>query len=592
MSARASAASAGQGVNDNVWAADCETDPFDGKTIPEPFVWGAYNIADGTYFEFWTTGEFLAWARKGKKTVYAHNGGKFDWHYVLPEIPLYSRVKVINGRLAKFKIGDCEFRDSWNILPLPLSQYKKDDIDYAKFTRDMRSQHMDEIRRYLKNDCVYLAELVDTFRKEHGNALTLAGAAMKFWEKQTGEKADRTDALFYDTFSPWYAGGRVQCFEYGEVQGPIHDVDINSAYPRAMMEEHAYGSTFAELDELPSERDEVSRCFIELEAESTGAFFFRSATGRLGFPSDGKLRTFHVTGWEYNSAVDTGTLRNARIVRVVRFARTVNFRVYVNHWYGLKSSLKKGTAHYIISKFFLNSLYGKFGANPAKYRDYEIIELADIYAAMNDNPELSLENIEGDLALVSIPTPEAQQRYFNVATAASITGYVRAVLWRAICGAKGVVYCDTDNIKARDVGDLHIDPIALGGWSPDATYTHGYVAGKKLYTFTDGKKWTTASKGVKLSADEVRQVALGEDVTWASEAPTFRINGNTVYEGENIGHVKRDGVEQMFTRRTVRMVRTDDRELDICPTPKTQKARKSANALLQQRQELRSLFRP
>lgn len=592
MSARASAASEDANANDHVWTVDCETDPFDGKTIPEPFVWGAYNIADGTYFEFWTTGEFLAWARKGKKTVYAHNGGKFDWHYVLPEIPLYSRVKVINGRLAKFKIGDCEFRDSWNILPLPLSQYKKDDIDYAKFTRDMRSQHMDEIRRYLKNDCVYLAELVDTFRKEHGNALTLAGAAMQFWEKQTGEKADRTDALFYDTFAPFYAGGRVQCFEYGEVQGPIHDVDINSAYPRAMMEEQAYGSTFAEYTELPSDDVELSRCFVKLEADSLGAFFFRSATGKLGFPSDGKSRLFHVTGWEYIAARDTGTLRNARIVSVVRFARTVNFRVYVNHWYGLKSSLKKGTAHYIISKFFLNSLYGKFGANPAKYRDYEIIELADIYAAMNDNPELSLENIEGDLALVSIPTPEAQQRYFNVATAASITGYVRAVLWRAICGAKGVVYCDTDNIKARDVGDLHIDPVALGGWSPDATYTHGYIAGKKLYSFTDGKKWTTASKGVKLTSDEVRRVALGEIVDWKAEAPTFRVNGNTVYEGENIGHVKRDGVEQMFTRRTVRMVRTDDRELDICPTPKTQKARKSANALLQQRQVLRSLFRP
>lgn len=579
------------GVNDIVWTVDCETDPFDGKTIPEPFVWGAYNVADGTYLEFWTTGEFLAWARKGKKIVYAHNGGKFDWHYIMPEIPLYSRVKVINGRLAKFKIGDCEFRDSWNILPLPLAQYKKDDIDYAMFTRDVRWQHMDEIRRYLKNDCVYLAELVGPFREEHGNALTLAGAAMKFWEAQTGEKADRTDKLFYDTFAPFYAGGRVQCFEYGEVQGPIHDVDINSAYPRAMMEQHAYGDVYAELAELPDNDDELSRCFIELAADSTGAFFFRSDAGKLGFPSDGNSRHFHVTGWEYLAARDTGTLRNARIIRVVQFARTVEFSVYVNHWYGLKSSLKKGTALYIIAKFFLNSLYGKFGANPDKYRDYEIIELADVYAAMNDNPDLNIENIEGELALVSIPTPEAQQRYFNVATAASITGYVRAVLWRAICGAKGVVYCDTDNIKARDVGDLHIDSTALGGWSPDATYTHGYVAGKKLYTFTDGKKWTTASKGVKLTSDEVRRVALGEVVTWAAEAPTFRVNGNTVYEGENIGHVKRDGVEQMFTRRNVRMVRTDDRELDICPTPKMQAKAKSASALLQKRQELRSLFR-
>ena len=67
---------------------------------------------------------------------YAHNGGKFDWHYITPYIDDYEPLTIIAGRLAKFTIGDCEFRDSYNIIPAPLSAYKKDDVDYNIFEKD------------------------------------------------------------------------------------------------------------------------------------------------------------------------------------------------------------------------------------------------------------------------------------------------------------------------------------------------------------------------------------------------------------------------------------------------------------------------
>lgn len=503
----------------------------------------------------------MAWATTGKKKVYAHNGGKFDWHFIAGHIPSGSRIKVINGRLAKFKIGEAEFRDSWNILPLPLSAYRKDEFDYKKMERDVRHKHMAEIRLYLRHDCEYLADLIREFVDNHGTKLTLAGAAMAFWENMTGEKADKTNESFYNRYSKFYAGGRVEVFKQGEIPNAFGCYDIRSAYPEAMLHKHAYGSTITVWDDLPETDEEIGRAFISLECESHGAFHFRCPeTGSLTFPADGERRLFHITGWEYLAARDTGTLVSAVIREVHEFEDTVEFGGYVNHWFAEKNGSPKGTPRNIVAKFFLNSLYGKFGANPAKYCDYEVIDEKDTYRYLAEG--WKLENLEDYTAFVSRPTAEYARRYYNVATAASITGYVRAKLWRAIKGAKGVIYCDTDCIVCGDPGSIDIHPTRLGAWDIEADCSSGYVAGRKLYAFKlkkpdkNGKLWKLAAKGVKLTPEEIREVALGnEDIVSLNDAPTFRVDGNVLYAGEIFGYVKRDDPQKMFQRRKVRMVR-------------------------------------
>lgn len=577
-----------ESVDRAIWAADCETDPFLYGRVPEPFAWGAVNIDSGEYVEFRETAQFLAWATAGPKIVYAHNGGKFDWHFIAMHIPLYQRIKVINGRLAKFKIGECEFRDSWNILPLPLSAFKKDEIDYAKFEREVREKHMAEILHYMRKDCEYLAELISAFIDEHGTALTLAGAAMRFFERLRGQKADKTHAGFYDEFAPYYAGGRVECFHTGVINRAFVSCDIRSAYPDAMKKAHPAGSVVSEFDELPDDDDRLSRAFITLTCESRGAFYYRGENGSLSFPNDGARRTFDVTGWEYIAARDTGALIDCEVHTVKTLAGTIRFDDYVDHWFGVKDSSAKETARYTISKLFLNSLYGKFGANPANYRDFETMKLVDVFAAELEGWEL--ENIEGDIAFMSQPTPEFAQRYYNVATAASITGCVRAKLWRAICAVDTPLYCDTDNVTCIDPRDLDIRA-GLGGWEIDATCKRGFIAGKKLYAFElakpdkNGKKWKTASKGVKLSPEQIVKVAKGAEMVYESDAPTFRIGANVLYPDESIGYVKRDVA---FTRRTVRITRPVAETGDIELWPKN---RRSAKKQPPNSRELALLFR-
>ena len=124
---------------------DCETSPFKHGRVLYPFVWGIY---DGVEFQkFWghnCTDYLIEYLRDTKALVYAHNGGKFDYFFLLQYLEKES-IKVINGRISQAKIGESILRDSYNILPVPLGAYKKDDIEYWKMEEEHREKYKSEI---------------------------------------------------------------------------------------------------------------------------------------------------------------------------------------------------------------------------------------------------------------------------------------------------------------------------------------------------------------------------------------------------------------------------------------------------------------
>jgi len=505
-----------------IWVADSETEGFKYRRIPRPFIWGAYNGEQ--YREFSSTTEFLEFICDIECIVYAHNGGKFDWMFLINELEQFQPLMVISGRLAKFKIGKAEFRDSYNILPVPLAAYKKDEIDYALFEPGIRDipENARKIREYLRGDCVYLYQLISDFQREYGNGLTLAGCAMKKWQKIAEVKAPETSAEFYETISPFYYGGRVECFKIGPIDTQFKVIDINSAYPFAMMQNHAYGNSYDTSNALPTSRAYTERAFIKLRGISKGALPYRDIVGALTFPSDDIERVYTITGWEFLAAVDTRTLLNWEILEVIHFADSINFRDYVNYFYEMKANAAKGSPEYIYAKLFLNSLYGKFGSNPEKYEEFTIVRPQYIEAATCDNYDYCADL--GKWALLSKPLAEHKQRYYNIAVAASVTGFVRAYLWRAINKCKGVLYCDTDSIACEDSGDLALHPTDLGAWDLEAECDYGGIAGKKLYAFhiKDGG-FKKASKGVRLTAEEILDVSRGKEAIYEPDAPSFSI---------------------------------------------------------------------
>lgn len=531
-----------------IWVADAETDPFRRGRVPTPFIWGLYNGDD--YWQFTDTESFVEFVQEQDIIVYAHNGGKFDWHFITQYIQDFEPLTIIAGRLAKFQIGFAEFRDSYNIVPAPLSAYQKDEIDYNIFEIGERNkpENWAKITSYLRSDCVYLHEMVMQFINDYGMSLTQAGAAMKVWSKISGIKKPQTSAGYYADLSPYYYGGRVECFKTGIIEMPFNVIDIKSAYPWAMTFAHPWGVEFSTYDTIEAHwtDEELSRCFITLDARSMGAFPSRTETG-LSFPNDNELREFDITGWEYLAARDTGCLKNVTVKIVRKYFETVEFNDYVDYFFALKTKAEEmmktlGPQHNeyaywvsqrLFAKLFLNSLYGKFASNPENYEEFMTLPASMIEGAASDGWTYCKLLCE-ETAVVNKPLAEEKHRFYDVAVAASITGCVRAYLWRNIyaCG-ETILYCDTDSIAAGFTDKIEIGN-RLGQWEQEAQCDFAAIAGKKLYAFRkvpgsynpqkEGP-FKTASKGVRLDPQEIIAVAAGHTVTYEPEAPTFSVKG-------------------------------------------------------------------
>lgn len=530
---------------------DSETDPFLKGRIPDPFVWGIYDGVSFRTYTHDTVHSMIEWIADQKIIVYAHNGGKFDYHFLLPYMEPFDTIKIINGRLAQFFIGKAEFRDSINILPVALKKFelvdaqgntiKKQEFDYGLMEREERykPENWEKITEYLRDDCLTLYEAIKAFQEKFGRHLTQAGAAMAQWKKISKKPLPKSTGEYFEKFKPYYFGGRVQCFRSGIIYARFSVFDINSAYPRAMLEAHAYGLEYVESTDETLASPIRHTGFYRIRASAKGAYPFREKTG-LSFPEDGERREFFITGWELQAAIDTGTAGEPEILSVIYHTELQDFREYIEYFYQQRLTAKAtgDKAGDLFAKLFMNGLYGKFGANPENYSSYVILppdERKSLYEPDNDYRD------GGDLGpwvLAERDLEDEEMRFYNVATAASITGYVRAFLWRSICatGRDNVLYCDTDSIATCSEGNELDTGKELGKWKHEGEFIKAGIAGKKMYVFEHKKpypknpdngkpiKYKSASKGVKLTEAELWKVAGGTPVIYEPENPSFSVH--------------------------------------------------------------------
>jgi hypothetical protein len=523
-----------------IWALDCETDPFKkGRENPQPFLWGAYCRALNRYETFGFAPQVLDFFRERRCCVYAHNGGRFDFHYLREGFESEQPLLIINGRIAKFRVGKAEFRDSFSLLPIPLSAYQKEKVDYTLFEPEVRDlpENRKMIEEYLRSDCVNLAELVHEFSRRFGRPLTQAGCAMSYYVKhyRDGVKPRQT-AVQFQRLKPYFFGGRVECFKAGYGIENFKVVDKNSAYPHAMLSEHPLDPQGAVLSDIPSD---IEQCLISLVGVSEGALPFREHDNTLIFPRDREERLYHCTGWEVKKALELKLLKISRVIQVHYFHLTQNFRGYIEHFYNerLEAKRKGDKAGDLFAKLFMNSCYGKFASDPAKYHDFMIVA-PDRMAAMNEEGWQYYKPWGDGRILCNQPIPEKRHWYYNIATAASITGYVRAGLLDDLNQASGLLYCDTDSISAQSVDRLKLSP-ALGDWKLELECDEYAITGKKTYAFRSAfdQHWNEkeklyempkgaykiACKGVDLDASEIIRASKGETVLYEPEVPTYSI---------------------------------------------------------------------
>lgn len=571
-------------MNRQLAILDIETDPFKHGRVPEPFAVGIYTLE--TFTSFWGNDcikQSIPWLAEqdGKWVIYAHNGGKFDFMFYLNA--LAGKMTIINGRLVSAKLGNHEIRDSLAIMPFPLRDYKKDDIDYSKLERNCRETHKSEIISYLRADCVYLHELVSSFHAKFGQAkLTIGSTAMTEIKKL--HTIERTTLAFDRVFRPqFYFGGRVQCLgKTGIIHAPVKIYDVNSMYPSVMRNcLHPSGTYYIVGKEITDDT-----CFIVADGTSNGAFPRREiGTGGINFGN--KYGTYSTTRHEWDVAIATGTFLPERIRRTYDFPVRASFANFVDNVFGARRKAQElgNSIDSLLYKFVLNSGYGKFAQNPANFFDF-------IFAPLINRPGCKCPHCNGygacdgcfkcqtlnnyksvdtgicqfcmgsgerwSLAERDNDNPDGPciwkartfiQDFYNVATGASITGAARAMLLRGISQADAPLYCDTDSIITE--GEFHGDVgKELGQWKYEGQGVLSAIAGKKLYAIFDdappiltdeekrkypwmlevtkykGKNYwciKKAHKGFKLSPSDILTIASGKTIEVPNAAPTFSL---------------------------------------------------------------------
>lgn len=578
-------------------AVDCETDKAKYGRVPAPFIWGVYDGKNFRYFR--DTADFVAWLATQNCIAYAHNGGKFDFMFLIQYITEGTKAQVIGGRIVKMNIGKCELRDSFSAIPAALKFFGKDEIDYDKMEASIREQHMEEIISYLKTDCVSLYELMTRYRTIAGKKTTIASNALTYSRKLKIDPG-KTNHTYDKNMRPFFFGGRCQVFQPG-IHRNIRIIDIHSAYPFAMTYDHPVGSerihiTPGQFRKLA--REQRQRCFIRLRCFSNGAFPMRGKTD-LQFPiAHGE---YLVTGWEFVAAEDIGLISDIEFIDIVTLPSVINFTPYVTHWYDYKARHNKKTNpfEYEIGKRMMNALYGKLAQNPTRYFDYKIMPAGSLVCDYMDcewnadkkknvckncgETELDhgwlLAQEYGNIEIHRRSTLwkyeqkfgkawEGHPIYNNVATGASITGFTRAHLLRAIhtVGIDNVIYCDTDSIicfASADLSKLSLSE-KLGDWADEGTGSVGLFAGKKQYGIKldnicrkfdmdqnhpkkvckncehgerghgNSPEIKIASKGARLYFPQIEALMRGETVQWHSDFPSFSIAGDARFVLRNI----------------------------------------------------------
>lgn len=441
-------------------------------------------------------------------TIYAHNGGKFDFMFFVHK--LRGIVKFKGRAIMCAKIGNHELRDSLHILPEKLAAWKKDKFDYRKMRKSVRQKNKAEILSYLHSDCVYLFDIVKRFVGEFGLKISIGQAA--FTELRKHYKVAHVSETMDAALRPYFFGGRVECiagkgiFDAGWRNQPFKLYDVNSMYPFVMATyKHPIGNEYLWRRGQPG----PDTVFLDLTCRNHGALVSRGTENDASADLD--FGRFHTTIWEYETALKYDLIEDVNIHWVIDCQTRSDFSKFILPMYarrqetkrlmnGLKKAGKEFTTEYeeikkenILLKYLLNNAYGKFAQNPAKYKEF-------CYTAAMQKPDAYdpewwnfLQGADEDtIHRYSMPVercdqfevwarPSPGRRYNNVGTAASITGASRAVWMEAWQNAVDPIYGDTDSIICRQLNNHELDPEKIGAWDLEETFDEVIITGKKQY---------------------------------------------------------------------------------------------------------------
>lgn len=446
---------------------------------------------------------------KSYRTIYAHNGGAWDWlsfiEWIIKSRPSLTFNTIENGgRLVALfvKIQGLTIRlcDSIFLLQSKLEDaaqtyIKKGKVKIKHLPEWYWDNDRDTFWEYLHEDCVTLHETLLAFADTIYSKIAPIGS-MGLTLPSTSMKCFRTSYLDREIEIPQsedlksmlregYTGGRVEVFKPGYFPN-VYVYDFNSLYPSVMMDtpvpvtgDAFYSDTF--------DPDSCGVWDIDFEQKDTSKLPLLMVKGEGVYSGSGVYFTN-----EINTLIQHARGK-VKVNGGYAFRESeVLFRSYIDKLYTLRMTDRSGPIGNLC-KLMMNSLYGRFGIKPERTSTH-LVDMDALDSILEKGHHVECLNAE--IGLYSI-TEETVQHGEHVGIAGTITSEARSRLWRSF--NTGTVYCDTDSVHTTN--PIPSNASKLGSLKEEYV-GEGVYLGRKLYALNNEKSSKVRVKGVRVKKDD------------------------------------------------------------------------------------------
>lgn len=442
------------------------------------------------YIEFFNLIDFIDYLSchseyKGYK-IYAHNGGKYDFLFIMEKLKYSCTITDINGRIfkmrIKFKYGTVEFIDSFYSLPFSLEKLINtfiSDMEFKKIPVNFENLKLNNtLKLHCKNDTQSLYYILLTFNDLLNNLGceykgTLAGISLDLYLRKY-LKLNLPSYFHLDGYlRQGYYGGRTEVYKKYLREGYYYD--FNSLYPAVMYENYfPVGSPSVYLNYKLAKSD-IGFCELETEINLNLPPLPVKFNKLLLYPNG------NIKGWyslEYLKLLDRFKIPY-KLGKAVIFDKQKIFKDFVSDLYGLRLKNKNNVMD-VVCKLLMNSLYGKFAQN---------IKQKTFYLMPVKTDDKTNYSIYYD---IWFNETDRKLPFQLIGLSSYVTTYAHLKLFEYI--NKNTFYVDTDSIFT----DLKL-PVSseLGALKLESEIKEAVFISQKNYSFLDtGNNQTIKFKGI------------------------------------------------------------------------------------------------
>lgn len=302
---------------------------------------------------------------------------------------MYYQIEVIFRKNGK-KIRKVTFQDSLKLIPLSVEaiaeafhmEISKLEIDYHRHNfLPEGSPITKEEEDYIKHDVQIVARAVEYFYSQGLTKMTIGSCALEEYKNLVDKRNFERwfpEPKYHEDVKQSYRGG----FTYlnpefaGKTVGNGIVLDVNSLYPSVMYDSYLpFGAPIFfrgkyEEDPLYPLYTQMLRCEFELKPGKIPTiqvkYGYTFLANEYLTSSNNEMVVLCLNSVDLELFLDHYDVYNMEYLSGWKFKASKGmFADYIDKWYANKRKAKeeKNYGLYLISKLFLNSLYGKFGTD-------------------------------------------------------------------------------------------------------------------------------------------------------------------------------------------------------------------------------------